>query len=74
MKNILERWKIKKYSRKMENHKIFQKEGKLLNVPEGWKIIKCSTRMNECMKIFQHISQIYYNTNMLSIIHYRLGL
>ena len=36
----------------MENSKIFQKDGKLKNVPEGWKIEKSSKRM-ENLKIFQ---------------------
>ena len=36
----------------MKNQKNFQKDGKLKNLPEGWKIEKSSRRM-ENRKIFQ---------------------
>ena len=30
--------KSEKHSRRIENHQIFQKDGKSKNLPEGWKI------------------------------------
>ena len=55
MKYLLQVWKLEIYStRKIENLKIFQRNGKLKirNPPDEWKIEKSFKRM-ENLKIFQ---------------------